>query len=113
MINNLTATSPHLTTNSYTPYIGNNGQSAGNMRFNTISQQIEVFDGMIWQVISQNVSVGMTWTAEEAIRWADRKMQDERNLEERMAKHPALKDAYEKFVTIDILTRENNEQSAK
>ena len=111
MINNLSITSPHFTNSSYsTPYIGNNGQSAGNMRFNTMTQQMEVFDGNMWINISQNVTVGMTWTAEEAIRWATEKMEEERALKQRMEKHPGLKDAYEKFQIMDILTKEDESQ---
>lgn len=109
MINNLSITSPHLTTSSYSaPYIGNNGQSAGNMRFNTMTQQMEVFDGSTWINISQNVTMGMTWTAEEAIRWAQEKMEEERALKERMERHPGLKDAYEKFQIMDILSKESD-----
>lgn len=113
MVNHLSITSPHLTTSSYqAPYIGNNGQSAGTMRFNTTTQQMEVFDGNMWINISQNVTVGMSWTAEEAIRWATEKMQEERALKERMERHPGLRDAYEKFQIMDILTKEEDEQSA-
>ena len=107
MISKLTSSSVHIVTNSFSPpYIGNNGQSAGNMRFNTMTQQMEVFDGNAWQVISQNITVDLSWTAEEAIRWAHEKMSEERNLKERMEKHPGLKDAYEKFQIMDILTKE-------
>ena len=109
MINNLSITSPHLTTSAHSAqYIGNNGQSAGTVRWNTSGQQMEVFDGSTWITINQNITIGMTWTAEEAIRWAERKMQDERDLEERIAKHPGLKDAYEKFQIMDILTKEKD-----
>lgn len=114
MINNLTTSSAHLVSSPYTtPYIGNNGQSAGSMRFNTVMQQIEVFDGISWIAISQHVSVGMTWTAEEAIRWAQTKMEEERDLKARMERHPGLKDAWEKFQLMDLLTREEDEQPAQ
>lgn len=107
MINNFSITSPHLTTSAYsTPYIGNNGQSAGTVRWNTSGQQMEVFDGSIWLSINQNITVGMTSTAEEAIRWADEKRREELDLKQRMEKNPGLKDAYEKFQIMDILTKE-------
>jgi hypothetical protein len=73
-----------------------------------MTQQMEVYDGTNWISITQTDTVGLTMPAEEAIRWAQEKMQDERNLEERMAKHPGLKDAYEKFQMMDILTKEEN-----
>lgn len=114
MINNLSITSPHLTTSGAysTPYISNNGQSAGTVRWNTSGQQMEVFDGIIWHSVNQNVNIGMTWTAEEAIRWASEKMAEERALKERIEKHPGLKDAYEKFQIMDILTKEEDGNTA-
>jgi hypothetical protein len=107
MINHLSITSPHLTTSSYqAPYIGNNGQSAGNMRYNTMTQQMEVFDGSIWISISQNVTVGMSWTAEEAIRWAQEKMQEESELKAKIEKYPTLKHAYEQYKMVEALVYE-------
>jgi hypothetical protein len=109
MINNLSITSPHLTTSAHNAqYISNNGQSAGTVRWNTSGQQMEVFDGSTWISINQNITIGMTWTAEEAIRWATEKMTEERNLKQRMDNHPGLKDAYEKFQMMDILTKEED-----
>lgn len=109
MINNLSISSPYLTTSSHSPpYINNNGQSAGSMRYNISAQQVEVFDGFNWIVVSQNVSIGLTWTADEAIRWAEQKMKEEKDLKQRMEQHPGLKDAWEKFQLIDLLTKEEN-----
>lgn len=110
MINNISVTSPHLTTSAYSsPYINNNGmQSAGQMRYNTMTQQMEVYDGTNWINISQNVTVGMSWTAEEAIRWATEKMREEADLKARLEANPGLKDAYEKFQIMDILTKEED-----
>ena len=78
MINNLTSSSPYLLTSSYSaPYIGNNGQNAGNVRFNTMSQQMEVFDGSGWINISVNANLGLSYGAEETIRWVQDKMAEE------------------------------------
>ena len=107
MIKNLDITSPHLTGSSYSaPYVGNNGQSAGSVRYNTMTQQMEVFDGNNWINISQNASIGLSWSADEAIRWAGDKMREEADLKRRMEDNPGLKDAYEKFQIMDILTKE-------
>lgn len=109
MIKNLDITSPHLTGSFISaPYINNNGQSAGNVRWNIMTQQLEVSDGNNWINISQNASIGLSWTADEAIRWASEKMAEERDLKQRMEKNPGLKDAYEKFQIMDILTKEDN-----
>ena len=110
MVNYLSITSPHLTTSSYqAPYIGNNGQSAGNMRFNTTTQQMEVFDGNVWINISQNVLIGLSYTGEEAIRWTQEKMREERELKEKLEKYPTLKDAYEQFKMIEALVYKEEE----
>ena len=100
-------TSPFLTTGSYGgPHIGANGQSAGQLRYNTSLQQVEVYDGVAWIMLSQNANVGLSYEAEEVLRWAGYKMREEDALKKRMEKHPGLKDAYEKFQLMDILTKE-------
>ena len=107
MINNLSITSPHLSTSSYSaPYIGNNGQSAGSVRWNTMTQQMEVYDGNVWINISQNASVGLSWTAEETIRWAQEKMKEESELKAKLEKHPTLKHAYEQYKMVEALVHE-------
>ena len=108
MINNLTVTSPFLSTSSYSgPHIGSYGQSAGQMRYNTSLQQVEVYDGSAWIMLSQNVSVGLSYEAAEVLRWATEKMQEEAELKQRMERHPGLKDAWEKFQIMDILSKED------
>lgn len=98
MINNLSVSSPQLTSSSYSPpFVGNNGQSAGSMRYNTLTQQVEVFDGFNWLVVSQNVNIGLSWSAEEAIRWAEQKMNEERELKELAEKSEAVKIALDNF----------------
>ena len=95
----------------YPPQIYNTGQSAGEVRYNTATQQMEVYDGTIWISITQTATVGLSSDAEEAIRWAREKMVEEVDLKERMEQHPGLKDAYEKFQMMDILTKEEDGRS--
>lgn len=110
MIKNLTSSSTHITVSSpYSPNIYNNGQtSVGNVRFNPANQMMEVYDGNMWQVISSGATVGLTYEADDAIRWALKKMREEEDLKQRMEKNPGLKDAYEKFQIMDILTKEED-----
>lgn len=92
---------------SYTPpHVYNTNQGAGQVRYNTTTQQMEVSDGNSWFTVSSTASVGLTQDAEEAIRWAKNKQQEEQSLKERLEKHPGLKQAWEEFQTLDILTRE-------
>ena len=110
MINNLIVTSPFLTTSAYnSTWVPNNGQSAGQVRFNTGSQQMEVYDGSSWFVMSQNASIGLSYEAEEVLRCAGYKMREEDDLKKRMEKHPTLKHAYEQYKMIEILVHEEEQ----
>lgn len=113
MINNLTVSSPHLTTSAYnTAYVNNTGQSAGQLRFNTGTQQVEAYDGVAWITISQNISIGLGITAEESFIWIQKKMAEERELKAKMEKYPALKHAHEQFKIIEALVYEEEEAAA-
>jgi len=109
-----TASSSVVVTSTTHRSIYNAGQSAGQMRYNTNTQNYEVYDGGSWVTVSQIASVSLTWEAEKAISWAKTKMVEEASLKERMDQHPGLKDAWDKFQIMDILTKEvdNDEQPA-
>ena len=79
MIKNLATSSSYLTvTNNYPPTIYNNGQfNVGQLRYNPTSQNMEVYDGNLWQILSQGVTVGLSWDADSAIRWAIEKQKEE------------------------------------
>ena len=111
MIKNITSSSAFLTVSSpYPPSIYNNGMmNVGQVRYNPSSQNMEVYDGNMWQVISSGATVGLSWEADEAIRWVKEKMLEEKDLKERMKHHPGLKEAHEKFLMMDILTKEQDE----
>lgn len=108
MIKNIASGSAHITvSNPYSPSIFNNGMmNVGQVRYNTSSQNMEVFDGNMWQMISTNATVGLSYDAEDAVRWAIKKQREEAELKERMERHPGLKDAWEKFQIMDILSKE-------
>ena len=76
---------------------------------------MQVFDGSNWMNISTSyATVGLDSSTEQALHWVKRKMQEEQDLKERMERHPGLKQAYEQFKIMDILTLEEkkNEQPA-
>ena len=83
--------------------------NVGQVRYNPSTQNMEVYDGNMWQIISSGATVGLSYDADSAVRWALQKMKEEEDLKERMAKHPGLKDAYEKFQMMDILTKEEDD----
>ena len=93
----------------------NSGQSSGpqsfsgQVRYNLSNQCMEVFDGNMWQMVGSSfASIGLTQEAEELLDWAKQKRQEEVNLKMRMEEHPGLKDAYEKFQVMDVLTKNND-----
>ena len=79
------------------PYIGNNGQAAGMVRFNTGSQHLEAYDGSTWIQIANHQNIGMTGEAVEAIQWARDKIVKEKQLKELAEKHPGVADAMEQL----------------
>jgi hypothetical protein len=77
---------------------------AGQLRYN--NNMIEVFDGSSWRTASNsytNISldVGMI----EAIEWARRKMQEEKELEDLAKQFPILEDAMRDLEVIKVLVR--------
>ena len=109
MIKTISQSGAFTQVSSYSPpHIYGSGQSAGQVRYNTNTQQMEVYDGSTWMSISTTASVGLSGEAEEAIRWARATMAEEAALKERLERHPGLKDAYEKFQIMDILCREED-----
>jgi hypothetical protein len=70
---------------------------------------MEVFDGITWISINQNVTIGMSYEADEVLRWAGFKMREEDELKAKMEKYPTLKSAYEQFKMIEILVHEEEQ----
>lgn len=114
MIKNITSSSAYVTIqNPYMPNIYNNGLlNVGQLRYNPSTTTMEVYDGTTWQMMGPSATVGLSWEADNAIRWAIEKQREEADLKLRMEQHPGLKDAYEKFQLMDLLTREEDVKSA-
>jgi len=100
----------------YTPYINMSNPSAGMTRFNGNTQNLEVYDGHSWMVMSSSVaSVGLTGEAINILSWAKQKMEDEVMLEKLAREHPAinlaldnLKKAKTQLDAIIILSKEHD-----
>ena len=113
MIKNITPSGAFVQVSSYNPpNIYNTGQSAGEMRYNTNTQHMEVYDGTNWISISQTPTVSLSYEAEEAIRWAQTKRAEENELKAKMEKYPTLKSAYEQFKMIEALVYEEEKSDA-
>jgi hypothetical protein len=86
MINSFTNGSKYISAyvgSSSDPYFSMTGASAGMLRFNGDTRNFEVYDGNSWRMMSgTSASVSMNPVAENAIDWASKKMQEEKEWEE-------------------------------
>jgi hypothetical protein len=81
-----------------TNYVNNytGAQGLGNMRFNTVTQGIEVYDGSSWMLLQMgHVNVGLNSRAEDLLDWAEKKMTEELELEVLANSNPTIKDLIE------------------
>jgi dipeptidase len=77
--------------NNYSGAIG-----TGNMRYNTSSQNMEVYDGSSWITLNMgSVSVGLTGEAESLLDWARQKRDEEMAWEQLAKENQAVKIALE------------------
>lgn len=78
--------------------------SSGELRYN--NHQIEVFDGSSWRAASSSyTNISLDQETYEAIEWARKKMQEERELEELAKQYPILEDAMRDLEVIKVLVR--------
>jgi hypothetical protein len=87
-------------------YVGNQ-QSAGMLRFNTQTQQMEVYDGMNWMQFGGTATIGFTPEAEEVMQWAKKKMAEDQDLDRLLKKYPSLRELHEQFLVMRTLVTES------
>lgn len=97
MIKNVYSNGRYLTAynNNASNYVNNfsGAQGLGNMRFNTTSQSIEIYDGQMWQPFRMSdITVSLTPDAVEAIEWANQKREEEQKIKALAEQHPAVAD---------------------
>jgi hypothetical protein len=96
MIKNITPIGRYITVsggNSSTYVNGYSGaQGVGNMRFNTSTQNMEVFDGNSWMTLNMDyASVGLNNEAESLLDWARKKRDEELTWQNLAATSEAVK----------------------
>ena len=98
MIKSIHSSSPFITVSGGNPgsiYIGNysNSPGVGNMRYNPNSQNIEVYDGNAWIILSaHHATINLDTEVVSLLEWA-RKKRDEELESERLAQtSPIIKD---------------------
>jgi len=99
MINNVYGGSEFLNVQTYANnfYIDTTELSAGQVRFNPSSRCMEVYDGNNWINCAGSAQVALSPGAEEILRWAREKMQQEQNWKAMAEKNPTIRDAYERY----------------
>jgi hypothetical protein len=92
------------------PYFSPGAQGAGQMRFNTNSNNIEVWDGVTWKEISNNyASVGLTSEAESLLDWVRTKRDEDARFKSLMELHPGIRDLKEKLdVMVALVAKEQD-----
>lgn len=79
-----------------------NALSAGNMRFNTSLQQIEVYDGNSWISLTSNTpTISLTSEAESLLDWAKQKMAEEAKEKSLAQSNPTIADLLEQKKSIE------------
>jgi len=83
------------------PTFYNTAQSTGNtaigqVRYNGSSQNLEVYDGNSWLIMSSAYpTIELSGDVQSVLSWARMKMAEESRIKELAAKHPAVADALE------------------
>lgn len=112
MIKNITGGGKYMmvTYGAASTYVNNyNGaQGVGNMRFNTSTQNVEIYDGNGWVPMQSGyANISMTSEAESLLDWARQKRAEEMELNELAKTNPTIADLQkqikEKKEQIDIV----------
>ena len=85
---------------SVSNYINNysGAQGVGNIRFNTVNQSMEVYDGNSWMGLQMgHVNVGLNAEAESILDWAKKKRDEEIEIDLLAAANPTIKNLLEQI----------------
>jgi hypothetical protein len=83
--------------NNSPPYISPGAQGSGILRYNTNSNEIEVYDGATWRQLSTNVTIGLDSETQMILDWSREKMLEDQRINELCEKYPGLAKARENF----------------
>jgi hypothetical protein len=100
IVKSVTGNYQYVTVSSHStapPWMDQNLPSAGQVRYNSSSSRMEVYDGNGWSSLGGDVSIDLSPNVRAIIDWAGRKMDEEQRWKEMAEKNPAIQDAYNKF----------------
>lgn len=97
MIRSVVSNSPYLTVSTYGggPGYISPGSQAGQVRFNTSTSEMEVFDGISWKNMSGHADISLSPEAIMILEWGRKKMARETELRELAEQHPTVASALE------------------
>lgn len=96
-----TSTSQYISVQGGSPgstYVNNysGGQGVGNVRYNTSTQNMEVYDGNNWQTLAMGyATIDLTYDTQQLLEWARREQRKQLERESMIKSNPALRKAYE------------------
>jgi hypothetical protein len=83
--------------NTMSGYMG-----VGDVRFNSNSQNLEVYDGQLWRELNMtHASIGLTTEAESLLDWARDKRNQEMQIEALSKSNPTIADLVEQRKNLD------------
>ena len=99
MIKTIAPASPYLTVSSFPggPGYISPGSQAGQVRYNTNMNIMEVFDGTSWKNVEGHADIGLSIEATNILDWGRKKMAEEKEYELLAKDHPALKAALDEL----------------
>ena len=111
----ITTTTPYIQVNSQKPYI-HSGSNSGALRFNTMNQSLEVYDGHMWQNIELNATISAGYLLENTVDWVQTRIRKETAWREKAKKFPTMADAIknwelaeEQLNVLDILCQKESD----
>ena len=101
MINSFTQASKYITAymgSNNDPYFSMSAPSAGMLRFNGDTRNMEVYDGSSWRPMTgTSASVSMNLDAEKAIEWALKRIEQEKQWYELASNNEAVRIALDQL----------------
>lgn len=118
MIKDIIGSNHIVVNNSYNyPYVSHGARSAGMLRWNELTNNIEMYNGSNWESITGMSTIDLSPPAANAINWAMRKMNEEAEIKKLAKTHPAVKIAMDNLelakqqLDVTIILSKEHEQS--
>ena len=94
------------------PYVNASALSAGSLRYNPGTMNMEVYDGNSWMPIAANfATVDLPDWVKATLDWAHQRMIEEQKMEYYCAKYPGLEKARDNFEMFKKFVRAQEEAS--